>query len=678
MVRKILLGIVALLILAGAGTYMLIKTKGDVLLQKFSAYVEETTGAPLLMDELPTLTFFPQPGLNLGRASWGREESALSVRFERASVRVSAKSLLRGKLDITDMEVDGLAVVSRSAAAKAAPAAAPASSAAPAPVSDKNEAKDAARLEAVLTRILTVAPNALTVRDGHVSLLRSDGASTEFSHVDLNLKNVRPGADTGLTLKADIRGLGPDFSGVLELTAGAALSDSNLTVSLRKAVFTPTAGLPFDTPLSLSGDGNYQLRNGSLTLRSLTLSGPDLHVTASGDAAALPALLRDPLHAAGPASLEFSAKGSPRAVLAALALPVPDSDPAALTAAALTGRLDLDKGILKISSLDGSLDSISLGGALECRLDPPSLAGELQVGDVRLDSYLSASAPEVQTADQTKAASRPAPKGAETSKSAEPAVPAWKKWPDLNLALRVRSLEAAGVRIEEIQTRLEGKNGTYTLNPLTCRAFGSPVTAALTAAVDPSAAPLAADVTVNLSAPQIDLKQLSAALLPSLPLEGTATLNTTLACFTADPLPSLSGKGSLSAAPLTVNIDVLPPNAPAAADVARHTRFDKAMLTFNAAKGIVTITDCTMSAAKISAAGKGVVDLPARTLDLSGTVQLPGLAVLPVRLTGPLSAPTYSLNARTTFEAVDRTLKEQGVDLGQEIQKGLGRLFRKK
>lgn len=70
--------------------------------------------------------------------------------------------------------------------------------------------------------------------------------------------------------------------------------------------------------------------------------------------------------------------------------------------------------------------------------------------------------------------------------------------------------------------------------------------------------------------------------------------------------------------------------------------------------------------------------MPAAPLDLSGTVQLPGLAVLPVRLTGPLSAPTYSLNARTTFEAVDRTLKEQGVDLGQEIQKGLGRLFRKK
>lgn len=134
------------------------------------------------------------------------------MRFERASVRVSAKSLLRGKLDITDMEVDGLAVVSRSAAAKTAPAAAPASSARPRPpVSDKNEAKDAARLEAVLTRILTVAPNALTVRDGHVSLLRSDGASTEFSHVDLNLKNVRPGADTGLTLKADIRGWGRHF-----------------------------------------------------------------------------------------------------------------------------------------------------------------------------------------------------------------------------------------------------------------------------------------------------------------------------------------------------------------------------------------------------------------------------------------------------------------------------------
>lgn len=53
MVRKILLGIVALLILAGAGTYMLIKTKGDVLLQKFSAYVEETTGAPCSWTNCP-------------------------------------------------------------------------------------------------------------------------------------------------------------------------------------------------------------------------------------------------------------------------------------------------------------------------------------------------------------------------------------------------------------------------------------------------------------------------------------------------------------------------------------------------------------------------------------------------------------------------------------------------
>lgn len=676
MVRKIIVGVVVVLILAIAGAYVLIKTKGDVLLQKFSAYVEETTGAPLVLDGLPALTFFPQPGLNLGRASWGREDGDLSVRFERASVRVSAKALLTGRLDITDLEVDGLIVTARVPGDGSKPVPATASPA-PAVPAGRAPAPDAARLEALLTRILTVAPDALTVRDGHVTLLRPDGASVEGEHVNLTVRNARPGADTGLTLKADVSGHRPDFSGTLDLAAEARLTDSTLSVSLRKAVFTPTAGLPVNAPLSLSGEGGYGLRNGTLTLNNANFSGPDFNLSASGDIAALPVLLRGSLPAAGPASLRFNAKGSPRAVLAALGVTPPGSDPAALSAVSLSGRLNLDQGILKLNELDGNLDGVTLGGVLECRLEPLALTGDLQAGDVRLDPYLTSSGQEDQASAQVRPQAAP-PGGAAAGSDGHGVSPVWKTLPELHLNLRVHSLEAAGLRVEEIQTRLEGNNGDYTLNPLTCRAFGSPVTAALTASVRPNGATPAADVTANLSASQIDLKQLSAALFPAIPLEGVGTLNTTLACLTADPLPTLSGKGSLSAAPLTVDIDVLPPNAPVSAEAARNTRFDKAMLTFTADRGLVTITDCTLSAPKVNAAGKGVINLPARTLDLSGTVQLPGLAVLPVRLTGPLSAPTYSLNARTTFEAVDRTLKERGVDLEQEIQKGLGRLFRKK
>lgn len=676
MVRKIVLMLIVLLILCMAGAYVLMKTKGDALLQKFSAYVEESTGAPLVMDSLPGLTFFPQPGLNLGRASWGREDGGLFVRFERASVRVSAKALLTGRLDITDMEVDGLELTARPVSGKAAdptPRAAASHSAAP----DSPEPADPARLEALLARVLTVAPNALTVRDGRMILLRQDGSSTECTHLNLSLKNVRPGADTSLMLKADVNGRQPDFSGALELAADAVLDDATLRLSLREAVFTPTAGLPVDAPLSLNGEGRYTLRTGSLVLNNAAFSGPGLDLSASGEVASLLPLLRDPLRAGGPSFLIFSAQGSPRAVLAALGVTPPGGDPAALAAATLSGRLDLDRGVVKLSGLDGNLDGATLGGALECRLDPLALSGDLQAGDVRLDPYLSPSGKSGKASGQPRTAPVAGPAAAHGAGGA-PSAPAWKNWPELHLSLRIRSLEAAGARVEEIQTRLEGQNDAYTLNPLTCRAFASPVTAALTATVRRDAPAPAADVTANVSAPQIDLEQLSAALFPGVPLEGVGTLNASLACFTANPLPTLSGRGSLSAAPLSVDIDVLPPNAPVAAEAARNARFDKAMLTFEVAGGIVTITDCTMSAPHISAAGKGLVNLPARTLDLSGTVQLPGLAVLPVRLTGPISAPTYSLNARTTFEAVDRTLKEQGVDLGQEIQKGLGRLFRKK
>lgn len=676
MIRKILAGLAVLIILAMAGAYMLIKTKGDVLLQKFSAYVEETTGAPLIMDGLPSLTFFPQPGLDLGRSSWGREDGDLFVRFERASVRVSAGSLLMGRLDITDMEVDGLDLTSRSSAGAPESGAAgqtTSQTSGPAGNTEEEAPWDSARLKEMLTRILTVAPNALTVRDGHVTLIRPDGARLEFSHVDLSLKDVRPGRDTSLNLEAAVSSRQPDFSGALELNAEATLSDSGLSLTLRKAALTPTEGLP--APLSLSGGADYRLHDGLLTLRSLNTSGPDASMTVSGSVADLPGLARDPLHAAGPLSLDFEAKGSPRAVLAALDQPLPLSDATALSKAGLSGHLNLAAGVLKLSSLDGALDAISLNGELETRLEPLALSGDLRLGDVRLEPYLNSSGPQAKADSKGGAAAH---KNGTAAQGGASSGMDWKKAPELHLGLRAQSLEYAGIRVEELQARLEGKDGLYTLNPLTCRAFGGPVTAALEAGFRKDSAAPAADVTLNLSAPQLDLRQLSAALFPKLPLEGMGNLNTTLACLTSNPVPTLSGRGSLSASPVTARFDILPPNVPGAAAVDQITRFDKALLTFQAAKGVVTLTECSLNAPKINAQAKGEINLPGSTLDVSGTVQVAGLAVLPVRLTGPLTSPSYRLNARTTIEAVDRTLKEKGVSLEKEIQKGLGRLLKKK
>lgn len=672
MARKILLGVLAVLILMIAGAYVLIKTKGDVLLQKFGAYVEETTGAPLVMDQLPSLKFFPNPGLDLGKASWGREDGGLFIRFNRASVRVAAGSLLAGKLDITGMEVDDLDVTLRldpQNQAEAKPASQPA---APSATPATQEAFDPARLEAALTRLLTVAPNALTVRNGTFTLLLPDGASAVFSGLDLNLKNVRPGGDTALNLTARMESRKPHISGSLELAATATLADSRLNVTIRKAAFTPKSGLPFTDSVTLTGAGVYGLRTGSLTLTSLSVQGPGLTASASGETASIPALLRQPI-GQGVAWLQFSAEGSPRALLTALGLTVPTADPAVLAQAAVSGRVDAGGGLIRLTKLNGALDGTALGGALDLRLAPLALSGDVQVGDVRLDPYLLVRA-ETSKKDGGAPAAQPA-----TAPAAQPKANAWDLRPELHLTLRINSVEGHGMRVEEIQAKAEGENGQYAVNPLTCRAFGSPVTAALKVAMAPhgSGTP-SAQVTANVSAPQLDLTQLSGALFKNVPLEGVGTLNTTLSCDTAAPLPTLSGKGSLSAAPLTLALNLLPPNAPVPAGTPRNSRFDKAMLTFEVNNGVATITDGTLTAPSLSAAGKGTINLVAQTLDVSGTVQLPGLAVLPVRLTGPLSAPTYSLNARTTFDAVDQTLKQRGVDLGQEIQKGLGRLFRKK
>lgn len=673
MARKILAGLGVLLLVAMAGSFMLIKTKGDALLQKFSAFVEETTGAPLVMDALPALTFSPQPGLDLGRASWGREDGDLFVRFERASVRVSAKSLLMGRLDITRMEIDGLDLTARSGTDTPQPDARTAARASGPAEKTEEDPWDSARLEERLTRILTTVPDALAIRDGHIRLLRADGSLAEFSHVNLSLENARPGADTRLALQAAVNGSQPDFSGALELNAEATLSGSSLDLTLSKAVFTPATGPPL--PLSIRGKFGYRPHDNLLNVDSVASAGPDAELAVSGSLARLPALIRDPAHSAGPVSLDFGIKGSPRALLAALNQPPPLSDSAVPGSAALSGHLDFASGTLKLSALDGMLDDTSLGGELEARLEPPALSGDLRLGDVRLTPYLRPSGSQAKTGPKKGTAAPAADPAAKNG--ASPGVD-WENAPELGLDLRVQSLEFAGIRVEELQTRLEGKNGVYTLNPLSCHAFGSPVTAALEAGFRRDSPDMAADVTLDVSAPQVDLRRLSAVLPPRIRLEGMGNINATLTCLTSNPVPTLGGKGGLSASPLSVKTDILPPDMPGAAEVDRNTRFDKAMLTFQASKGVVTITDCTLSAPKIQAKVRGDINLPGGTLDLAGTMEAPGLAALPVRLTGPLSSPAYHLDTRATIKAVDRALKKKGARMEKEFQKGLGRLLKKK
>jgi hypothetical protein len=246
MVRKIAAVFFLVLLLLVAGAYIVFKTQGDFVLRKFTEYVERTTGAPLRMDALPSLTVFPVPGLDVGQASWGGPEDEISVRFSRASARFSASALLSRRLEISSLRVEDLDLTVR-------------------PAPGRRPGGDSAGEER-MEKMLASFPASLIVERGRIALSLPDGAGGLLSDADIRLDGLRSGAEASLRLRGVLESRRPDAAGPLELDAGVALSSRDVAVRVSRGVWTPTRGLPSGDPVSLTGNVRYSPRTGNLSL----------------------------------------------------------------------------------------------------------------------------------------------------------------------------------------------------------------------------------------------------------------------------------------------------------------------------------------------------------------------------------------------------------------------------
>ena len=100
MIRKILLSLLLLAVLAIGGLFTLLATNSDIIIDKFHSYIENNTGAPLVSQTRPVFTLLPNRGLELGASSWQKPDESLSISFSRASVLISSHDLFVGRFSI--------------------------------------------------------------------------------------------------------------------------------------------------------------------------------------------------------------------------------------------------------------------------------------------------------------------------------------------------------------------------------------------------------------------------------------------------------------------------------------------------------------------------------------------------------------------------------------------------
>jgi len=637
MFRKILLTLLVLILLAAGGIFALLATNSDIIIDKFHSYVENSTGAPLVTATRPEFTLLPNRGLELGAGSWEKPDGSLSIRFSRASVLISSHALFSGRFSIKYFSVDDLDLTLKldkplSAYLKRLP-------------EKLEQRRDLDEVIQLVLRGLNIAPDAIDIQRGRVCLIEPDGNVFLLEPFTMTATDVHPGENTDFKLSTSVGMTSPDITAKLDIDCAALFTDDTASLTLRNVSFTPGSGFSFSETIALSGGVEYDLIQDNMTLSQMKLLGPDITASATGSIASLTQLYTDPK--LGDASMKFELHGDLRRVSAIFNRPLPFIDGNIFTELSLNTDLSWKKGLLHLNSLQGNVDALSFGGQLTASIFPFTINGSLSIGDLNINAYRS----------------RPFNYGDFHLEQSD-----FNGWPRVDLQLHADHLRWDDVHLEDVNTRMTGRNGTYELNPLTTTFRGSPVTASVKAVMLPTT-PLSARLTTNLSIPQARLEDISSFLTGQPVLSGVGALNAALTFTSSRGLPSLSGNGSLTSSQVKTSFSVLPASIPFASSVTTINRFDKLRLSFLARNGLMNIQNFSLSAPRAKLTGEGSIDLPKKKVDAAGALQISGTSAIPVKIKGSLHAPDYSLSAKKNEKVYSDVSIELNLDLPKHIDK---------
>ncbi len=643
--KRVLLWILALVVLAGVGAAFLVtRIDADFIVRRIADATRGATGAPLQLDTPPRISLLP-PGIRFGGARWsGSLDGAdVSVSLQGGMAELELAPLFSGNLVLSELRFDHPEAKIR----LHAPAAAGAGAAAPRPVpragngaAPRKAPDDALPLE--LQR-LTVTQGALSLNDGRRET-RVSGFNLSLGNLrrreevevqgDLVLEILEPGATPAAGKAA-----APLLAGNLAFKAALRYYAPNLTFRQTSLAFTPLRGaLPRElAPLQLACEGALDLGSLNLRLAQARLSTPQARLTLSGQGAL------DPVAFAGEAQLS----GSPRKLAALAGMSLPEGDADSLD---IRCRAEYSGTTLRLANLSGQAAGVRLGGDLALDLPEgknaaPSVRGALSLGTLVLDAWLPAgdATPTPRQSAAAPAAGRQAPRTAAPAKNAD-------GLPALDLRLAIAGLRHGAFGLKDISALVTGKAGRYALKDFSAQlAGGGRLRGACTADLPARAYTLTADGN------GVDIGALCAAAGKAGVAGGSAAFTVRLRTAGADSramLAALDGDGVLEARNLTSpalreaaqTLRKLP-----VGNLAVPERIDTARAPFTARRGEITARPVTVTASGLSARGDLRASLPREFLEGSATVTTMGLNI-PLTFKGPFSDVSVSVDPKFALE----------------------------
>ena len=436
---------------------------------------------------------------------------------------------------------------------------------------------------------------------------------------------------------------------------------------------------------SLSGNGEYDAAEGRLKLSGVTFQGAGLNITASVDGVGL----NDKPSYAGRITVK---RFDPRAVMNELAIDAPATQKSgALSSAGFDAQFDVSGQRAEFKQILATLDDSSLKGTAAVEnFERPAFTFDLDLDKLDVDDYLPPG-----SAEQAKSEQPAETGGGEKQKAAEIDLSALKDL-RLNGHLSAGSLTAANIEVTQAELTVVARDGVLTIEPLTADLYDGNVR--VNARVDASKDTPRYALKGNLNGLQFqplledvaDTDRVSALANMSVDI-------TSAGKQVASMKRALNGRFSFDLRDGAFNgFNLAQVIAGARARLAgdksadagngigsdEKTPFNRFAASFNVSDGVLAGKDLNLATAALEADGSGSYDLADNALDYTVAVKVPegasgklgelaGLSV-PIKLTGNLMSPSYSLDVKSALRgAAEQRLREEKDELKDKVREKL-------
>jgi AsmA protein len=641
-------GLVALIAIALIAVWLLVDPNDYK--ERIAREVRSATGRELALPGKIKLAVFPWIALELGPASLGNPPGFGSEPFatvQRAAVRVRLLPLLRKRLEIGRVEVDGLDLrLVRGPDGRGN-------------WQDFGTRKPTAARSAPQPFAGLPDLAGITIEHSRISY-----QGMVADHVALDVGHLTTAAPVAVTLKLDLTtraGARPiPIVSKLNATMDPAKQRYGLTGVELEGTWSPASAAKA-VPWKFSAASlDLDLAAQSLTVSSFMaqlaaarLSG-SAQVSKLIDAPAATLLVKlDPM--------------APRDLMRTLAVPLPETrDPNVLQTFALTGELAYGGNALRVTQIDATLDDTRLHGSVALTdLDAKAIEFDLAVDRIDADRYRS---PE-------EKAPRPA--------SAKPAADAnteLLKSLHMKGELMAGSVRFAGVNLTRAHVGVLAQNGVAHLAPLKAGLYGGEYSGDITLDARGSAPMLKLDQSMT----GIDIAQLLSDFAHTRRLSGRGTVTTALTARGNgnDALVrSLSGHvsadlagGALEGLDLWFEISrvtaLIQKQAMPAGGGNGRTRFDVFKASADLTNGVAATKDLNIASQNLRVTGQGTSNLVSGAIDyrVKATIlksvptrtAAPGVSLvdIPINVTGTLSTP----RVQPDLEGIAKARIQQEID----------------